>query len=152
MENRIARTDSGAQDRSPSTRGRAISGRSIVIDPGHGGIDDGTHAGSSDRKGDRAWLSPSCCATRLEKTGKYRVLMTRTDDTYVPLRERVQFARTNHAALFISIHADALPHKEGDAQGASIYTLSDTASDAEAARLAEKENRADVIAGVDLSV
>ena len=87
---------------------------------------------------------------RIEKTGKYRVLMTRTDDTFVPLADRVRMARDAGAALFVSIHADALPRGEGDAQGASIYTLSDTASDSEAARLAEKENRADVIAGVDL--
>jgi len=76
--------------------------------------------------------------------------MTRTDDTFVPLGERVRIARNAGAALFVSIHADALPHGEGDAQGASVYTVSDTASDSEAARLAEKENRADVIAGVDL--
>ena len=76
--------------------------------------------------------------------------MTRTDDTFVPLADRVRIARDAGAALFVSIHADSLPHGEGDAQGASIYTLSDTATDSEAARLAEKENRADVIAGVDL--
>ena len=76
--------------------------------------------------------------------------MTRTDDTFVPLAERVRIARNAGASLFVSIHADSLPHREGDAQGASIYTLSDTATDSEAARLAEKENRADVIAGVDL--
>jgi N-acetylmuramoyl-L-alanine amidase len=88
---------------------------------------------------------------KIEKTGKYRVLMTRTDDTFVALRERVQFARTRQAALFISIHADALRRREGDAQGATVYTLSERASDARAARLAEVENRADVIAGLDLS-
>ena len=76
--------------------------------------------------------------------------MTRSDDTFVPLADRVHMARNAGAALFVSIHADALPHGEGDAQGASVYTLSETASDSEAARLAEKENRADVIAGVDL--
>ena len=59
-------------------------------------------------------------------------------------------ARNAGAALFVSIHADALPKKEGDAQGATVYTLSETATDSEAARLAEQENRADVIAGVDL--
>jgi N-acetylmuramoyl-L-alanine amidase len=63
----------------------------------------------------------------------------------------VQVARLRQAALFLSIHADALPHRDSEARGASIYTLSETASDAEAARLAEAENRADVIAGVDLS-
>ena len=87
---------------------------------------------------------------RIEKSGKYRVLMTRTDDTFVPLADRVQIARKAGAALFVSIHADSLPHKEGDAEGATVYTLSDTPSDPQAARLAEEENRSDVIAGVDL--
>ena len=88
---------------------------------------------------------------RLESTGKYRVAMTRTDDTFIALADRVNLARARHAALFISIHADALARSDGDAQGATVYTLSDTASDAAAARLAEAENRADVIAGLDLT-
>jgi N-acetylmuramoyl-L-alanine amidase len=88
---------------------------------------------------------------QLEKSGRYRVVMTRTDDTFIPLAERVKFARARQAQLFISIHADALPKSEGDVQGATVYTLSDTASDAEAAKLAEAENRSDVIAGIDLA-
>ncbi|HVD73427.1 MAG TPA: N-acetylmuramoyl-L-alanine amidase, partial [Xanthobacteraceae bacterium] len=88
---------------------------------------------------------------KIEKTGKYRVLMTRTDDTFVALGDRVQFARGRQASLFISIHADALRRREGDAQGATVYTLSERASDARAARLAETENQADAIAGLDLS-
>jgi N-acetylmuramoyl-L-alanine amidase len=77
--------------------------------------------------------------------------MTRSDDTFIPLGDRVKIARNNMAALFVSIHADALPKKEGDAQGATIYTLSDKASDAEAEKLAEAENKADAIAGVNLT-
>ena len=77
--------------------------------------------------------------------------MTRSDDTFIPLNDRVRFARTHNAALFISIHADYVPPREGQAEGATVYTLSEHASDAEAARLAEAENRADVIAGVDLT-
>jgi N-acetylmuramoyl-L-alanine amidase len=123
----------------------------IVIDPGHGGIDEGTHAANNVTEKAIVLEFGKRLRDRLQKTGKYRVLMTRSDDQYVPLADRVRFARTNKAALFISVHADALPRTEGDARGASIYTLSDTASDAEAARLAEKENRADVIAGVDLT-
>jgi len=122
----------------------------IVIDPGHGGIDTGTKAGSVIEKSivlDFAVL----LRERMEKSGRYRVAMTRSDDTFVPLSERVQFARQRQAALFISIHADALPKGEGEARGASVYTVSDTASDAEAARLAESENRSDVISGVDLT-
>jgi N-acetylmuramoyl-L-alanine amidase len=88
--------------------------------------------------------------TRLENSGQYRVLMTRTDDTYVPLDERVRIARNAGASLFVSIHADSLPRNEGDAQGATVYTLSNKASDAQAAQLADKQNRSDVIAGVDL--
>jgi N-acetylmuramoyl-L-alanine amidase len=123
----------------------------IVIDPGHGGIDEGTHAANGVTEKAIVLEFSKRLRGRLEKTGKYRILMTRSDDQYVTLADRVRFARTNKAALFISVHADALPRSEGDARGASIYTLSDTASDAEAARLADKENRADVIAGVDLS-
>jgi N-acetylmuramoyl-L-alanine amidase len=67
------------------------------------------------------------------------------------LRERVAFARRHKAALFISIHCDSLPRREGIGEGATVYTLSEHASDAEAAKLAEKENKSDVIAGVDLS-
>jgi N-acetylmuramoyl-L-alanine amidase len=78
--------------------------------------------------------------------------MTRTDDRFVPLGDRVRFARHEGAALFVSIHADALAARgEADVRGATVYTLSDTASDSEAARLAEDENKADAIAGVDLS-
>jgi N-acetylmuramoyl-L-alanine amidase len=77
--------------------------------------------------------------------------MTRSDDTYVSLADRVQLARDRRAALMISIHADYLPRNEGDARGASVYTLSETASDGDAQRVAELENRADLIAGVDLS-
>ena len=63
---------------------------------------------------------------KIEKTGKYRVVMTRTDDTFVALGDRVQLARGRQASLFISIHADALRRGEGDAQGATVYTLSET--------------------------
>jgi N-acetylmuramoyl-L-alanine amidase len=87
---------------------------------------------------------------KVERLGKYRVLLTRSDDNFVPLADRVRFAREAGAALLISIHADWLPRREGDAQGATVYTLSETATDPAAARLAEQENRADVIAGVDL--
>jgi N-acetylmuramoyl-L-alanine amidase len=122
----------------------------VVLDPGHGGIDTGTHAPSGQLEKDIVLDVANRLRERIEKAGKYRVLMTRRDDTFIPLGDRVDIARKANAALFVSIHADALPHKEGDAQGATIYTLSNKASDPEAAQLAEKENRADVIAGVDL--
>ncbi len=124
----------------------------IVIDPGHGGIDSGTKSynGKVDEK-DVVLAFGLVLRKELEKSGKYRVAMTRADDTFVPLTERTQFARRRSAALFISVHADSLPRSEGQAEGASVYTLSEHASDAEAAKLAEKENKSDVIAGVDLS-
>jgi N-acetylmuramoyl-L-alanine amidase len=123
----------------------------VIVDPGHGGIDNGTQASSGELEKQIVLDFASALRERLEKSGKYRVVMTRSDDTFIPLADRVKIARDQQAQLFVSVHADALPRGEGDAQGATIYTLSDTASDAEAARLAESENRADVIAGIDLT-
>jgi N-acetylmuramoyl-L-alanine amidase len=122
----------------------------VVLDPGHGGLDTGTKGPNGEEEKDIVLTFAQRLRERLEKSGKYRVLLTRSDDTFVALADRVRIARDAGATLLVSIHADSLPHGEGDAQGASIYTLSDTATDSEAARLAEKENRADVIAGVDL--
>jgi len=149
LENRPRRsepsvkTDHDAKDADP----RPL----IVLDPGHGGLDSGTVAPTGDTEKTIVLEFAQQLRDKLEKSGKYRVAMTRTDDRFVPLADRVQLARSRQAALFLSIHADALPHRDSEARGASIYTLSETASDAEAARLAEAENRADVIAGVDLS-
>ena len=122
----------------------------VVIDPGHGGIDNGTRSGEEMEK-NLVLAFGLALRDRLEKSGKYRVVMTRTDDTFIPLDDRVKIGRTERAALFVSIHADYLPHGEGDAEGATIYTVSDKATDAEAARLAESENRADAIGGVNLT-
>ncbi len=122
----------------------------VVIDPGHGGVDNGTMAGGEAEKGLVLGFGLAL-RDRIEKSGKYRVVMTRIDDTFIPLADRVRLARNQSAALFVSIHADALPRGEGDAQGATIYTLSDRASDAEAERLAEAENKADAIGGVNLT-
>jgi N-acetylmuramoyl-L-alanine amidase len=148
--------ESGAPQRSKpeapvETKGNGDSRPLIIIDPGHGGIDNGTRAASGEMEKTIVLEFSLLLRDKLEKTGKYRVLMTRTDDTFVALGDRVQFARARQAALFISIHADALRRREGDAQGATVYTLSERASDARAARLAEAENKADVIAGLDLS-
>jgi len=124
----------------------------VVIDPGHGGVDNGTQAGGGENNEKDLVLGFGLALRdRIEKSGKYRVVMTREDDTFVPLADRVRIARTQSAALFVSIHADALPRGEGDAQGATIYTLSDRASDSEAERLAETENKADAIGGVNLT-
>ena len=122
----------------------------IVIDPGHGGVDNGTRSGNESEKNLVLGFGLAL-RDRIEHSGKYRVIMTRSDDTFIPLADRVRIARNQSAALFVSIHADALPRREGDAQGATIYTLSDRASDAEAERLAETENKADAIGGVNLT-
>ena len=86
---------------------------------------------------------------QLEQTGRYKVVLTRDRDIFLRLRDRVALAREVQADLFLSIHADSI--LDGSARGPSVYTLSEKASDREAAELAEKENKADVIAGLDLS-
>ncbi len=123
----------------------------VVVDPGHGGIDNGTRAASGEMEKTIVLEFSLTLRDKIEKAGKYRVEMTRSDDNFVPLADRVQFARSRQASLFISIHADALRRGEGDAQGATVYTLSERPSDAKAAQLAESENQSDLIAGLDLS-
>jgi N-acetylmuramoyl-L-alanine amidase len=123
----------------------------VVLDPGHGGLDSGTSAANGATEKAIVLEFARALRDKLDKAGKYRVVMTRTDDSFVPLGERVKIARANKAALFISIHADALKRRDGESHGATVYTVSDKASDAEAERLAESENKADMIAGVDLS-
>jgi len=119
----------------------------IVIDPGHGGPDTGAVAKTGDEEKEVVLDVAKKLRDQLIKTGRYRVVMTRDDDTFVPLEERVAIARTNAAALFISIHADSLSKGAGEASGATIYTLSERASDSDSQRLADKENDADKLAG-----
>jgi N-acetylmuramoyl-L-alanine amidase len=143
----VARADAPAAPPSPPDK-RPV----VVIDPGHGGVDNGTQAGGGDIMEKNLVLGFGLALRdRLEKSGKYRVVMTRTDDTFIPLGDRVKIARSESAALFVSIHADALRRGEGDAQGATIYTLSDKATDSEAERLADTENKSDAIGGVSLA-
>jgi N-acetylmuramoyl-L-alanine amidase len=150
---KIALDQRFARAQAPPSREQQSSGDArplIVLDPGHGGIDTGTKGPNGQMEKDIVLDFSKRLQEKIETAGKYRVLLTRTDDTFVPLAERVRFAREAGAALLMSIHADSLPRREGDAQGATVYTLSETATDPAAARLAEQENRADVIAGVDL--
>jgi N-acetylmuramoyl-L-alanine amidase len=123
----------------------------IVIDPGHGGIDTGAIAPSGVEEKSVVLAVAKKLAAKLDETGRFRVVLTRYDDSFVQLQERVQVARMNAADLFISVHADSISRDESSVRGAAIYTVSDRASDAEAARLAEKENKADLLAGIDLS-
>jgi N-acetylmuramoyl-L-alanine amidase len=143
--------NTGAKPNEPPVKADGDTRPLVVVDPGHGGIDNGTKGSGGELEKDIVLAFSQALREKLESGGKYRVAVTRTDDSFISLSERVRFARTRGAALFISIHADALPRKEGLAEGATVYTLSETASDAEAARLAETENKADVIAGVDLT-
>jgi len=123
--------------------------RTVVLDPGHGGIDPGAIGLSGVYEKDLALDASRLVAQLLEATKRYRVVLTRTSDEFVPLQDRVARARAVDGDLFLSIHADALPDPE--MRGASVFTLSEKASDAQAAALAARENKADLIAGIDLS-
>ena len=118
----------------------------IVIDPGHGGVDPGA-LGTRSREKDIVLAFSKELVRQLKATHRYDVYLTRSSDIYIPLRQRVQIARNRNADLFISIHADAI--KKKNIRGLSVYTLSEKASDREAAALAKKENQSDIIAGVD---
>jgi len=121
----------------------------VVIDPGHGGIDPGALSVDSGlREKDLTLKIAKAIRDKLLESGRVRVALTRDDDRYLVLRERFGIARRLKASLFISIHCDSAG--SSDASGASAYTLSEVASDKEAARLAARENKADVISGVNL--
>ncbi|HTY66920.1 MAG TPA: N-acetylmuramoyl-L-alanine amidase [Alphaproteobacteria bacterium] len=121
----------------------------VALDAGHGGVDPGTIGMGGIFEKNITLPTVLELRRQLEATGHYKVVLTRNQDIFVPLRERVAIARAANAELFISIHADSIRNR--DTRGASVYTLSETASDAEAAALAAKENRADIIAGVNLA-
>jgi N-acetylmuramoyl-L-alanine amidase len=121
----------------------------VVIDAGHGGFDPGAISPTSGLKEKDVTLRiAKAIRDELLKSGRVRVALTREDDRFLVLQERYGIARKLKADLFISIHCDSVG--AGDASGASVYTLSEVASDKEAAKLAARENKADVIAGVDL--
>ncbi len=121
----------------------------IVIDAGHGGKDPGAKAYNGQHEKEIVLKLSRELASYLEKTGRYRTKMTRSDDRFIKLRERVNIARRAKGDLFLSVHADSI--SDNDVTGVSIYTLSEKASDAQTAKLAARENKADLIAGVDLS-
>lgn len=131
--------------RKPKVPGKHI----IAIDAGHGGVDPGTiGAGKTYEKTVTLAMARDLRAA-LEATGRYKVVLTRDRDIFLRLRDRVKVAREAGAELFISIHADSVPNRK--TRGLSVYTLSEKASDKEAAKLAAKENKSDLIAGIDLS-
>ncbi len=120
----------------------------VVLDPGHGGIDPG-----AERNGESEAALMLTFARELKEVllrdGRFAVVMTRDEDIFVPLETRTSVARDAGADIFLSLHADALA--EGEAQGATLYTLADEATDAASAALAERHDRDDLLAGVDLS-
>lgn len=119
----------------------------VVLDPGHGGIDPGAEAGPVHEAGVMLGFAREL-AEVLRRAGM-TVALTREEDVFVPLETRVSVARATGADVFLSLHADALA--EGEATGATVYLLADEASDAASARLAERHDRADLLAGIDLA-
>lgn len=133
-----------------SSSGKASRNKTplIVIDAGHGGVDPGATGASGTLEKDIVLQVAKGVAENLRNSGRYKVIMTRDTDIFLSLKARVAIARKNKADLFISVHADAAP--ASGARGASVYTLSEQASDREAEALARSENQSDIIAGVDL--
>ena len=126
----------------------AASGKPVVmIDPGHGGIDIGATSKHGEQEKNIVFEFARALQAKITTEGRLQAILTRNEDIFLPLNERVKRARDNNASLFLSIHADTLaePHVEG----ATIYTLSSKASDLEAAHIAEKENLADQAAGLE---
>ncbi|MBE0529870.1 MAG: N-acetylmuramoyl-L-alanine amidase [Rhodospirillales bacterium] len=134
---------------SPRRPGKVRPKPLIVLDPGHGGADPGAISPGGTYEKHITLSAAREFRQMLERTGRYRVLLARERDTLIPLRDRVTFAREAGADLFISLHADFI--QTPAIRGLSVYTLSEKASDREAAELADSENKADLIAGVDLS-
>lgn len=120
----------------------------IVLDPGHGGKDPGAIGYSGMYEKNITLAMGKELKKMLEDTGRYKVYLTRSTDIFIPLRDRVKISRKHKADLFISLHADST--KNRSAKGLSVYTLSEKASDKEAEALAERENKADVIDGLNL--
>ena len=120
----------------------------IVIDPGHGGIDPGAERGGV-READLMLALGMEVADAINRLEGFRAVLTRTSDIFVPLEARMSIARTAGADLFVSLHADAL--EEDAARGASIYTLNQEGSDSASQRMAERHERGDLLAGLDLA-
>lgn len=123
--------------------------RTIVIDPGHGGVDPGAIGVSGIYEKHITLAAARDLKEHLERTGRFNVHLTRDRDVFIRLRGRIEIAREHKADLFLSVHADTIRNKK--VRGLSVYTLSEKASDKEAAELAERENKSDLIAGIDLS-
>jgi len=133
-------------------RAKAVAPRRlqiVVLDPGHGGVDPGCIGYSGVYEKEIAFSTAEEIGRMLEATKRYRVVLTRGEDEFVALQDRVARARAAEGDLFLSIHADAIPDE--DVRGASVFTLSEKASDAASAALAARENHADIVGGVNLA-
>ena len=119
----------------------------IVIDPGHGGVDPGAIGRSGVHEKTVVLEFTATLALRLAASGKYNIRLTRNDDRFLPLRKRVSIGQAARADLFISLHADSVAR--ATARGASLYTLSKKGSDGLASELAVQENKTDLIAGLE---
>ena len=145
---RAARPSPPKPPRKPAAK-RAAK-RVVVLDPGHGGVDPGAIGVSGVREKSVTLSAARELKNILQKTNRYKVILTRNSDRFLRLRDRVAMARDTGAHLFVSLHADSIGRR--GVRGASVYTLSEKASDAEAAALAAKENKADLLGGVLLKV
>ncbi len=144
-EQQAAANETASQTFTPGDHGdRPV----IVIDPGHGGIDAGAHGGGGVVEKDVTLSFGKVLGAQLEAAGRYHVIYTREDDSYITLGDRVAIARKNNADLFVSVHANSFPGQS--VRGAIVYTVSDEASDKMAATLADTENQSDALAGVDV--
>ena len=132
----------------PPRRDKASRRLVVMLDPGHGGIDPGAE-NRGIKEADLMLLLARELKDTLLRTGDYDVVLTREADVFVSLEDRVRLAHQRGADVFISLHADALAH--GVAHGARIFTLSDAASDAASAALAERHDRLDILSGIDLN-
>ena len=140
-------------DRAPAPRAAPApeDGRlRVVLDPGHGGIDPGAEAGGL-VEADLMLTFARELRETLRRSGGFSVAMTRDGDVFVPLESRITRAREAGAEIFLSLHADSLPEEFGRASGATIYTLSEDASDLASQRLAERHDQSDLLAGIDLA-
>ena len=152
----VSSNDYNPADTSVSTKAAATSPATkakqrkiIVIDAGHGGVDPGAIGYNGTYEKNITLSMAKELKKLLDQKGKYKVYLTRSRDVFIPLRERVKISRSHDADLFISVHADSAKNRK--AVGLSVYTLSETASDKEAAALAEKENKADIVAGLNFA-
>jgi len=145
---KAAATQTALSQPASTTKKATPEKKIIVLDPGHGGQDPGAISVSGKYEKDLTLKMAKETKVLLEKRG-YKVVLTRDKDFYIPLRGRIKKAHEANGDLFISLHADSA--KSRSAQGLSIYTISETASDKEAAALAERENKSDILFGMDLS-